>query len=228
MVEDRSDGSGVGDEGKNFHFTTALRTGQRVDLVDAVNEFGPSFVGGSARRNRFVFVVGANLVSVGSSHAIGVGAIEMNQMFVGLGDVCEHPGQKLEWVGQNVIVELVSGLGLVDEQAGVPVEPQSRKVDGRAHEIAGELVQPFGVRGIDGSSIVDAEAGMSPRHEQVDAFLGNEPSVSEQGEELVSEEELGLVFVDVRNREPLAVGSPDTSGGDGVDVGIPPTAHEKP
>lgn len=50
--------------------------------------------------------------------SIGVGAIECTKCLFGLGDVCEHPGQKLERVGQGVVVELVSGLGLVDEQAG--------------------------------------------------------------------------------------------------------------
>jgi hypothetical protein len=117
-----------------------LVTGQGVDLVDTVDELGPSFVGGSARRSRFGFVLGVNLVSVGSSHAIGVSAVEMNQMSVGLWDVGEDAGEKLEWVGQGVVVELVSGLGLVEEQSGVPVESQSGKVDGSAHEIAGELM----------------------------------------------------------------------------------------
>jgi hypothetical protein len=49
------------------------------------------------------------------SDAIGVGAEEMNQVLVGLGHVDEDSGDKLEGVGEGVIVELVSGLGLVDE-----------------------------------------------------------------------------------------------------------------
>jgi hypothetical protein len=44
--------------------------------------------------------------------------------------VGEDAGEKLEWVGQGVVVELVSGLGLVEEQSGVPVESESGKVDG--------------------------------------------------------------------------------------------------
>ncbi len=31
----------------------------------------------------------------GGAHAVGVGPIEMNQMFVGLWDVDEHAGEKL-------------------------------------------------------------------------------------------------------------------------------------
>ena len=40
------------------------------------------------------------------SDAIGVGAEEMNQVLVGLGNVDEDSGQELERVGQGVIVEL--------------------------------------------------------------------------------------------------------------------------
>jgi hypothetical protein len=45
--------------------------------------------------------------------------------------------------------------------------------------------------------------------------------VSKEREDLVPEEELGSVLVDVGNGHPLAVWSPDPSGGNGVDVGIP-------
>lgn len=82
-------------------------------------------------------------------------------------------------------------------------------------------MQPISVVGIHGGSIVDGEAGMPPREKQVDAVLRNEPSVSEESEELVAEEELGSVLVDVRNGHPLAARRPHASGGDGVDVGIP-------
>ena len=124
MIEDGSDHAGVGDERDNFHLAAALDAGQGVDLVDTVDELGPSFVGGASRRSGLGFVVGPNLVSVGASNAMGVGAIEMDQVLVGLWDVDEDAGQKLERVGQGVIVELESRLGLVDEQAGVRVESQ--------------------------------------------------------------------------------------------------------
>ena len=162
MVEDGSDHAGVGDEREDFHVGAALVAGQRVDVVDAVDELGPSFVGGASRRSRIVFVVGTNLLSVVLPDAIGVGAVEMNQVLVGLGDVCEDAGQKLERVGQRFVIELVSGLGLIDEQSGVWVESQPREVDRRPHEVAGELVQTLRVSGVDGGSIVDAKPGMSP------------------------------------------------------------------
>ena len=69
-------------------------------------------------------------------------------------------------------------------------------------------MQALGVGGIDGGAVVNGEAGMSPREEQVDAVLGDKPPVPEQGENLVSEQELGLVLVDVRNGGPLALWCP--------------------
>ena len=102
-------------------------------------------------------------------------------------------------------MELVSGFGLVEEPPRVSLPPESGKVDRSAQEVAGQLVQPLGVGGVDGGSIVYAETGMPPREEQVDALLGNEPSVLEKSENLVSEEELGSVFVDVGNGNPFAI-----------------------
>ena len=41
---------------------------------------------------------------------------------------------------------------------------------------------------------------MPPGKEQVDALLRDESPVSEKGEELVSEAELGAVLIDIRKR----------------------------
>lgn len=68
---------------------------------------------------------------------------------------------------------------------------------------------------------MDAKTRMPPRKEQVDAILGNEASISEQGEYLVSEQQLGSMGIDVGNGKPLAVGCPHAPGSDGVDVGVP-------
>ena len=35
--------------------------------------------------------------------------VEMDEVLVGLGDVDENSGQKLEWVEQGIVVELVPG-----------------------------------------------------------------------------------------------------------------------
>lgn len=221
MFEDSSDDARLGDESEDLHLAAASVAEQRVDVVDAVDELGPSFVGGASRRSRLGFVVGTNVFSEVLSDAIGIDAVEMDQVFVGLGDVDENACEKLEGVVQGVIVELVSWLGLVDEQARARVESQPGKVNRSPHEITRQLVQAFGVGGIDRGAVVDGEAGVSPRHEQVDAVLRDQPPVLEQSEYLVSKEELGSVLVDVRNGYPLTVGSPDPSGSDGVDVGIP-------
>ena len=93
---------------------------------------------------------------------VGVGAIEMDEMLVGLRDVDEHAGEELEWVNQGIVIEVVPGSGFIHEQAGGLVETQAGKVDGSAHEIAGELVHAFGVGGIDSGVIVHAEAKVIP------------------------------------------------------------------
>ena len=136
MIEDGSDDGGLGDESEYLHLATASIAGQRVDLVNAIDELGPSFVGGAAGRSRLLFIVRANRFSGVLPDAIGVSAVEMDQVLVGHGDVDEDSGDKLEGVGEGVIDELVSGFRLVDEQAGAPVESQPREIDGRAHEIA--------------------------------------------------------------------------------------------
>jgi hypothetical protein len=60
-----------------------------------------------------------------------------------------------------------------------------------------------------------------PGKEEGGALLRNQPPVSEEGEHLVPEEELGSVFIDVRNGNPFAIGCLHASGDDGVDVRIP-------
>ena len=56
MFEDGSNHAGLGDESEDLHLATASVAGQRVDLVDAVDELGPSFVGGASRRSGRGFV----------------------------------------------------------------------------------------------------------------------------------------------------------------------------
>jgi hypothetical protein len=54
MVQDASDDGGVDHEGEELHFFPASRTGQRVDLVDTVNELGPSLAQSASLRGRFL------------------------------------------------------------------------------------------------------------------------------------------------------------------------------
>ena len=107
-----------------------------------------------------------NGLLVGSSNAIGVGAVKTGEMVVWLWDMNEHSCEKLERVGEGR-VELesvsVSVFGLVEEKSGVSVESQSRKVDGSPHEIAGQLVQSLGVVGVDGGAIMDAKTEFSTK-----------------------------------------------------------------
>ena len=62
----------------------------------------------------------------------------MNQMLVGLWDVDEHPGEKLERplrVDRLAVVDIVAGFGLINEETRLRMTGQ---VDWRAVQVAGE------------------------------------------------------------------------------------------
>ena len=140
MVEEVFDDFVLGDESENLHLAAASVTGQGVDFVDAIDELAPSFgESGSWRAGRFG-CSGGVVVSERGADSIGVSAVEMDEMLVGLGDMYEDSCQKLERVGQSIVVELVSVFGLVEEQAGVAVESETGKVDRSPHEVASQLM----------------------------------------------------------------------------------------
>ena len=103
VVEDPANDLVFGDESEDFHLGSTSIAGQGINLVDSVDELSPSFVRGtSSGRGRgcgsrldlpLLFVT--NGLSVDSPHTIGVGAIKMNEMFVGLWDVNENSSQEL-------------------------------------------------------------------------------------------------------------------------------------
>ncbi len=81
----------------------------------------------------------------------------MNQMLVGLWDVDEHSGEKLERVDRLAVVDIVAGFGLINEETRLRMITKSGQVDWRAVQVAGEAMKPFGIAGIDRGVIVDAE-----------------------------------------------------------------------
>ncbi len=92
---------GLSDESDDFPLGSAP-AGQRVDVIDFVDEFRPSFAQWAFRGSRFfllcpVFFVlrGVATMQHGGAHAVGIGPVEMHQVLVGLGDVDEHTGEKL-------------------------------------------------------------------------------------------------------------------------------------
>ncbi len=65
----------------------------------------------------------------------------MNEMIVGLWDVDEHSGEKLERpprVDRLVVVDIVAGLGLINEETRLRMITKSGQVDWRAVQVAGE------------------------------------------------------------------------------------------
>ena len=96
-----TDGGGLSDESDDFHLGAAS-AGQRVDVIDFVDELRPSFAHRAFRRGRFslplpfsLILLGVAPMRHGGANAIGIGPIEMHEMLVGLGDVDEHAGKKL-------------------------------------------------------------------------------------------------------------------------------------
>jgi hypothetical protein len=134
--------------------------------------------------------------------------LEMDPVVMGLWDMDEHTGEessafgllrghqmlrgrfeglptaKLEWVETRLLVAIVSGFGLVEDELGAWMVAKSREVHGRVHQIARELVESFGIGGIDGGAIVDAKTRVSPGEEEVDALLGNGLAVSKKTQHL--------------------------------------------
>ena len=54
MIQDASDDRRLGNEGDDFHLFSASTTGQRVDLVDTVDELGPSLTQSTSSRENIV------------------------------------------------------------------------------------------------------------------------------------------------------------------------------
>jgi hypothetical protein len=68
---------------------------------------------------------------------------------------------------------------------------------------------------------MNAEARVAPGEKKVDALGSDELSVTKKSENLVAEEELGVMGVDVRDGMPRAVLEENPSGHDGMNVRIP-------
>jgi hypothetical protein len=135
--------------------------------------------------------------------------------------VDEDSGQKLERVDEGLIIDLLSCLGLAEEELGVPVITEAGEVHRRSHEIAGQLVEPLGVGGKDDGSVGNAKTGISPGQEQVDSLLGDEVAVSKKFQDLVPEDELGLTGVHIRDRLPRPVVEENPESDDGMNVRVP-------
>ena len=77
----------------------------------------------------------------------------MNQMLVGLWDVDEHSGEKLERVDRLAVVDIVACFGLINEETRLRMITKSGQVDWRAVQVASEAMESFGVAGIDNSIV---------------------------------------------------------------------------
>ena len=207
-----------------------LPTGQRVDLVDPVDELGPAFSKSASGRGRLVLHISFAARASTAAHcpnAIGVDAVEMDEMLVGLRDVDKNSSQKLQGVETGFIVDLVTGFGLVEDEPGVLMIAKAGQVHRGAKQVAGEPVEPFGVVRIDGGVVVNAEAGIPPRQEQVDTLFGDELAVSEESQNFVPKDELGLMTIDVGDGLPRSITEENSASDDGMDVRVPSKRRTK-
>ncbi len=81
---------------------------------------------------------------------------------VGFRNVDEGSGQKLERVEQLLVQNVMSGLGLINNEIGLWMKSKSGLVHGSPHEITRQLVHFLGVAGIDGGVVVNAKAKVIP------------------------------------------------------------------
>jgi len=81
----------------------------------------------------------------------------MNQMLLELWDMDEHLCDKIEWVDRLAVVDIVSGLGLINEDPRFRLITEPRQIHWRALQVASEAMEPFGVAGINRGVIVNAE-----------------------------------------------------------------------
>ncbi len=72
------------------------------------------------------------------ARAVGVGAIKMNQVLVGLGDVDEHAGYKLKRVDGLAVADILPGFGLINEEAGFGMIAKAGQVHGRSEQVTSE------------------------------------------------------------------------------------------
>ena len=145
----------------------------------------------------------------------------MDEMLVGLGDVDEHTGEKLQRIDRLDVVDLLSGFWLINEEAGFGMIAKAGQVHWRSVQVASESMEPFGVVGIDRRVIMNVETRMAPRKQQVDALFGDEVEVSEQCEDLMTKDELCFVGVDIGDGMPLPVGEENPTCDDSMDVRVP-------
>jgi hypothetical protein len=174
VAQESVDDRGIEDEGDDLHRGAAARTAERVDLEDALQEFGPALTVDPQRRPVGHGVTGSSGDLLGRPRVAQdagaapagapthrVGTVVTHEDLVGVGDMRQQAGEELE--GGEVVgaggrpVALVGG-----ESDGVLVgqvlQPLER--DGGARGVAGELEDALGIVGFEPDGMVDVEAGV--------------------------------------------------------------------
>ena len=98
---------------------------------------------------------------------------------------------------------------------------ESLKGDGAADDIARKDLKTLDIGGIEIDVIIDAKAAPAPGTEDLDAFVGKKVVFLQQSKDPLPKQSFRGVCVDVGNRIPLSVGTPDASGNEAMQMWIP-------
>jgi hypothetical protein len=72
-------------------------------------------------------------------------------------------GQQLQGVDEGVVLlDGLPALGLIEQELRVLMTAEAGEVHRGPHQVASELVEPLGVAGVDGGSVVNSKTGVAP------------------------------------------------------------------
>jgi len=144
-------------------------------------------------------------------------------MTPGIRDLHEDPGDELHRVDPLALGRfdvVVSRLGQVDDLVRAGGEVQPREAHRGSHHVADERLELAPIAGMHENPVVHGETASSPRIQQIDPLLAQQPSSAEQSEHLVSEERLGRSLIHIRQRDPLPRSGPAAPRTQRVDVRV--------
>ena len=244
MFEDLADELAMAsfDEGDNLHGPAALGAQQRVGLVDALNEHGPTLaVGGvgSCAADVGLWPIVIVLIGLFGSHAaglVGVVAIVADEVFAMIGDVLGEFGEEVKGIEDLEIAgdapkQVAAGgvgeamgpvfLSVVNDLRGSSDTKQAGETERGAGHVLGEAFEAVAVAGGDADGAIDAEAGVRPRSDLADHGVIDAPRVEQESKDAVfpnaAERFVGEVDGD---GVESAVGGECAVGDQAVDVGM--------
>lgn len=214
VPEDLVDNRLISEERDHPHLVTAFAQ-QRICLVDTPDQPRPLAAESSPLRRclrrclsvLFLLNTRLSIVSPPSPSRARIVTVVANEMQPRSRNVHQQPGQELLWI-EGLSVGSSGALVPVSSDGAVEIEP----FEGQRwpKQVSSEPLEPGGVVRRYRDSVVRREACVAalPRIEELEAFGSEKPLVVEQGEHLLSEEQLRSLLVDVGHGMPSPVSIP--------------------